>query len=77
MNSNSCSFDLPFYVFFFLINSIHLYLGAYALVYGTFGGEKVTAKIYNRSSIEEEKVLACFDMKKIHFFDVDTTKRIR
>ena len=53
------------------------FLGAYALVYGTFGGEKVTAKIYNRSSIEEEKVLACFDMKKIHFFDVDTTKRIR
>lgn len=53
------------------------FLGAYNLIYGTIGDEKIIAKIYNRDSINESVVKACFEMEKVHFFDIDTTKRIR
>lgn len=53
------------------------FLGAYNLIYGNIGEEKVIAKVYSRGEITENKVKACFDMEKVHFFDVETTKRIR
>ena len=53
------------------------FLGAYNLIYGTFGGENVIAKVYSRNEITEKKLNACFDMERVHFFDVETTKRIR
>ncbi|HRF70781.1 MAG TPA: sn-glycerol-3-phosphate ABC transporter ATP-binding protein UgpC [Candidatus Pelethenecus sp.] len=54
------------------------YLGAYTLIYGLYGGENVIAKVYTREPIAKmDKVKACFDMEKIHFFDIETTKRIR
>lgn len=53
------------------------FLGAYNLIYGTFGDEKVIAKVYSREEIHAEKVTACFDMERVHFFDIETTKRIR
>ena len=53
------------------------YLGAYNLIYGNFGDEVVVAKV-NPKDMSKDKVLkACFQSEKIHFFDVDTTKRIR
>ena len=53
------------------------YLGAYNLIYGNFGDEIVVAKV-NPKDMSKDKVLkACFQSEKIHFFDVDTTKRIR
>ncbi|MBE6137050.1 MAG: sn-glycerol-3-phosphate ABC transporter ATP-binding protein UgpC [Erysipelotrichaceae bacterium] len=53
------------------------YLGAYNLIYGSIGDEKVIAKVYSRQTINADKIKACFDMEKIHFFDIETTKRIR
>ena len=53
------------------------FLGAYNLVYGTIGEENVIAKVYSRDEIKADTLKACFDMEKIHFFDVETTKRIR
>ena len=53
------------------------FLGAYNLVYGTIGEENVIAKVYSRDEIKADTIKACFDMEKIHFFDVETTKRIR
>ena len=53
------------------------FLGAYNLIYGTLGEENLIAKVYSRDEIKAEKLKACFDMEKIHFFDVETTKRIR
>ena len=53
------------------------FLGAYHLLYGEFGGEKVIAKVYKREPITDSKVTAAFDMDMVHFFDVETTKRIR
>ena len=53
------------------------YLGAYNLIYGLIGGENFIAKVYNRQEITDKVLKACFDMEKVHFFDVETTKRIR
>ena len=53
------------------------FLGAYHLLYGDFGGEKVIAKVYTRKPITETKLIAALDMDMVHFFDVETTKRIR
>jgi multiple sugar transport system ATP-binding protein len=53
------------------------YLGAYNLIYGLIGGENFISKVYNRQEITDKKLKACFDMEKVHFFDVETTKRIR
>lgn len=56
----------------------HEYLGAYKLIYGTFGEERVVAKVATRNEVVDGKpISACFDTEKIQFFDVDTTKRIR
>ena len=46
-------------------------------LYGALGGENIISKVYNRQDITDKKLKACFDMEKVHFFDVETTKRIR
>ena len=54
------------------------FLGAYTLIYGFYGGENVIAKVYARKRLGDVKsIKACYDMNKIHFFDVETTNRIR
>ncbi len=53
------------------------FLGAYNLIYGTIGDEKIIAKVYSRKEINENTIKACFDMERVHFFDIETTKRIR
>ena len=53
------------------------FIGAYNLIYGNLGDEKIIAKVYDRNEITDNKLVACFDMEKVHFFDVETTKRIR
>lgn len=54
------------------------FLGAYTLIYGYFGGENIIAKVYSRKPLNDLKTIkACFDMEKIHFFDIETTMRIR
>ena len=53
------------------------FLGAYNLIYGFIGEEKIIAKVYSRDTINEQSIKACFDMERVHFFDVETTKRIR
>ena len=52
------------------------HLGAYNLLYGLIGDERCTAKVYNRDEADSEKVVCCFDMKKVHFFDIETENRI-
>ena len=53
------------------------YLGAYNLIYAKLGEDNLISKVYNRSEITNTELDACFDMEKVHFFDVETTKRIR
>jgi multiple sugar transport system ATP-binding protein len=53
------------------------YLGAYKLVYGTFGDELVVAKVNPKDKTDVPVLKACFKSEKIHFFDKETTKRIR
>ena len=53
------------------------FLGSYKLVYGTFGGERIIAKIDGRDSIKESSIKACFQKEKMLFFDKDTEVRIR
>ena len=42
-----------------------------------FGEENLICKVYNRSDITDKKIEVAFDMEKVHFFDIETTKRIR
>lgn len=52
-------------------------LGSYRLVYGRFGGEKIIAKIDAKDVVKDNTtVKACFDMSRVHFFDIQTTKKI-
>lgn len=67
-NNNDATFDLNL--------DYEEHLGAYNLVYGTFGNERCIAKVFNRDEAEESIVRCCFDMSKVHFFDVDTEARI-
>ena len=53
------------------------YLGAYNLIYGNFGEERVVAKVNPKDMSKDKVIKACFQSEKIHFFDVETTKRIR
>ena len=53
------------------------YLGAYNLIYARFGEDQFIAKVSDRSQIEATELDFAFDMEKAHFFDVETTKRIR
>jgi multiple sugar transport system ATP-binding protein len=53
------------------------YLGAYTLIYGFLGEESLISKVYTRADITDKKVKACFEMENVHFFDIETTKRIR
>ncbi len=53
------------------------FLGSYKLVYGTFGGENIIAKIDGRDEINQDVIKACFAKEKILFFDKQTEKRIR
>ena len=53
------------------------YLGAYNLIYAKLGEDNLISKVYNRSEINVQEIDACFDMEKVHFFDIETTKRIR
>lgn len=52
------------------------HLGAYNLIYGNFGDETVIAKVNDRDDANGSKIKCCFDMKKVHFFDVETENRI-
>jgi multiple sugar transport system ATP-binding protein len=62
----------------FTINVDYIeYLGAYNLIYGFVGEETIISKVYNRQEITDKEIKACFDMSKVHFFDIETTKRIR
>ncbi len=53
------------------------FLGAYTLIYGFFGDQAIISKVYQRNDIVDKELKACFDMEKVHFFDIETTKRIR
>ena len=53
------------------------YLGAYHLLYGYIGDEALISKVYTRQEITDTEIKACVDMEHVHFFDVETTKRIR
>ena len=53
------------------------YLGAYNLIYCKLGEDPFIAKVSDRSQIEATELDFGFDMEKAHFFDVETTKRIR
>ncbi len=53
------------------------FLGAYNLIYGLFGDQPIISKVYQRNNIVDKELKACFDMDKVHFFDIETTKRIR
>jgi multiple sugar transport system ATP-binding protein len=53
------------------------YLGAYNLVYAKFGEDQFIAKVAERNQIEATEADFALDMEKAHFFDVETTKRIR
>jgi multiple sugar transport system ATP-binding protein len=53
------------------------YLGAYNLVYAKFGEDPFVAKVTERNQIEVTEADFALDMEKAHFFDVETTKRIR
>ena len=53
------------------------FLGAYNLIYGLFGDQPIISKVYQRNNIVDKELKACFDMEKVHFFDIETTKRIR
>ena len=54
----------------------HEMLGAYSLVYGTFGSERIIAKVDGREVSDDKVIKLGFDMNKVHFFDVETTLRI-
>ncbi len=51
-------------------------LGAYNLIYGTYAGERCIAKVSARDEVHAKIVKCCFDISKIHFFDINTTNRI-
>ena len=53
------------------------YLGAYNLIYAKFGEDQFIAKVTERNQIEVTEADFALDMEKAHFFDVETTKRIR
>lgn len=53
------------------------FLGSYKLVYGTFGGERIIAKIEGRDTLYGKTIKACFNKEKILFFDKETEIRIR
>ncbi len=53
------------------------FLGSYKLIYGTFGGENIIAKVDGREEITSNKIKACFLSDKVLFFDIETEKRIR
>jgi hypothetical protein len=44
---------------------------------GGIGEDQFIAKVSDRSQIEATELDFAFDMEKAHFFDVETTKRIR
>lgn len=52
------------------------FLGAYSLIYGMFGGENIIAKVNDRFDTSDRQIKACFEMKKVHFYDVDSTNVI-
>lgn len=53
------------------------FLGAYTLIYGVYGETEVISKVYSREPIVDKSIKACIDMNWVHFFDIETTKRIR
>jgi ABC-type sugar transport system ATPase subunit len=52
------------------------HLGAYNLIYGLINGERGIAKVESRDEAKDDKFQIASDMKRIQFFDVDTTSRI-
>lgn len=53
------------------------FLGAYTLIYANLGEVSLISKVYTRDPIVDKDLKICFEMEKAHFFDVETTKRIR
>ena len=51
-------------------------LGAYNLVYGSLGEERIIAKVAGRDSVDSKEIQCAFDMARVHFFDIETTNRI-
>jgi multiple sugar transport system ATP-binding protein len=52
--------------------------GAETMVYSTFEGQNLVARIDSRTNIKSgDTIELAFDMNKTHFFDKDTEKRIR
>ena len=69
-NYKECTFDLD-------VDLVEM-LGSYYLVHGNFGEETIIAKVDVRNQVKSNTVVkACFDNNKLHFFDVDSTRRIR
>ncbi len=52
------------------------HLGAYNLIYGEINGERCIARVNARDEAKDAKFQVAFDMRKILFFDIDTTSRI-
>lgn len=55
------------------------FLGSYSLIYGSFGGEKIIAKIEDHKLDDlssKNAIKACFQMSKVHFYDGETTNLI-
>lgn len=52
------------------------HLGAYNLIYGEINGERCIARVNARDEAKEQQFQVAFDMRKILFFDIDTTSRI-
>ena len=38
---------------------------------------KANNEVKESERVTEKEIKACFDMSKVHFFDIETTKRIR
>lgn len=51
-------------------------LGAYNLIYGLVGSQKIIAKVDQRDMTKSSKAKACLLMDRVHFYDVNTTNRI-
>ncbi len=52
------------------------YLGSYKLIYGFLGEEKIIAKVYGKDEVSVASIKACFDMTKVHFYDIESTNMV-
>ncbi len=52
------------------------YLGSYKLIYGFLGEEKIIAKVFGKDEVSTASIKACFDMTKVHFYDIESTNMV-